>query len=240
MEKQIISVIFLLLFIGKITYPQNINTAGIFPTIDHSGKLNNKLDYSIYYFSAFPVFTLQKEKVVENTFFNIFYAEHAISYTLFNNFSLTGSYVYQRENVFQTNYVNENRFYSQIKFKHNLNKLVFTHRLRFDGRFIQNRFSNKTPFTHRLRYLIGMDIPLNQKLYFTTYEEPFFNTITNSNIIYSENWAYAAFGKKIDNKNKIEVGLLFVTWNIGNRNWFNQYYLQLSWINQLDFRNTNK
>jgi hypothetical protein len=111
-----------------------------------------------------------------------------------------------------------------------------THRLRFDGRFVQNRFTNETPFTHRVRYLIGMDVPINEKLYFTTYEEAFFNSFKNAGVVYGENWAYAALGKKLNKNNTIEAGILFVTWNIGNDEWFNQYYFQLTWISHLNFQ----
>lgn len=68
------------------------------------------------------------------------------------------------------------------------------------------------------------------------YEEVFFNTISGANPVYEENWAYAAIGIKINEKNKIETGLLYITWNIGKTNWFNQYYFQITWISHLDFR----
>ena len=96
--------------------------------------------------------------------------------------------------------------------------------------------TNETPFTHRVRYLIGLDVPLNEKLYFTAYEEAFFNTFQNAGAVYGENWAYLAVGKKLNQKNKIEAGILYVTWNIGKANWFNQYYLQITWSSHLDFR----
>lgn len=221
------------LFLSVILLSQNINVAGIFPTADHSGDLTNKLEYSLYYFAAFPLVNLDKPKM--DAYFNLFYSEQALSYKITTKFSLTASYVYQRTNVVYDNYVNENRLYLQAKFKHAIGKLNLMHRLRFDGRFIKNRITNETPFTHRLRYLIGMDTPLNEKLYFTAYEELFFNTFKNPGAVYGENWAYAALGKKLDSRNKIELGILYITWNIGNKNWFNQYYLQLTWINHLNF-----
>ncbi len=214
---------------------QNINVGGAFPTIDHSGSLTSKLDYSLYYFAAFPLINLKNPDLAKNPYFNLFYLEQALTYKLTDKFSLTGSYVYQRANVVYDNYVNENRFYVQAKYKHTIKKVNLTHRLRFDGRFIHNRATNQTPFTHRVRYLIGMDTPINEKLYFTAYEETFFNTFKNPGAVYGENWAYAAIGKKLNKRNKIELGILYITWNIGNKNWFNQYYLQATWISHLDF-----
>lgn len=215
---------------------QSINVGGVFPTIDHSGTLSKKLDYSLYYFAAFPLVNFDKPDISKDSYFHLFYSEQALSFNANEKLSFTGSYVYQRANAVYDNYVNENRFYVQAKYKHSIRKINLTHRLRFDGRFVENRFTNETPFTHRVRYLIGFDTPINEKLYFTVYEEAFFNTFENAGAVYGENWAYAALGKKLNEKNKIEAGLLYVTWNIGKTNWFNQYYLQLTWISHLDFR----
>jgi hypothetical protein len=222
--------------IFKISNAQNLNIGGIFPTLDHSGKLNTRFEYSLYYFSALTVINFKKDKIESNPYYHLLYAEQALHYNLSEKFIVTSSYVYQRENVFLNNYSNENRFYIQLKYKHTFTKFNITHRMRFDGRFIQNNITNKKPFTHRLRYLIGIDFPINEKTYFTAYEEPFFNTVKNSTPVYNENWAYGAFGKKLNIKNKVEAGLLYVTWNIGNSEWFNQYYLQLTWINLIDFK----
>lgn len=226
----------ILLFIAKNLSAQDMNVSGAFPTIDHSGTLSKKLDYSLYYFAAFPLYDLNRSKA--DAYFHLFYSEQALTFKMTGKFSLSGSYVYQRENVASDNYVNENRFYFQAKYKHTVAKLNLTHRLRFDGRFVHNRYTGESPFTHRLRYLIGMDAPVSEKLYFTIYEEAFFNTFENAGAVYGENWAYAALGKKLNEKNKIELGALYITWNIGDKNWFNQYYVQATWISHLDFRKT--
>jgi len=214
---------------------QNTNVGGVFATIDHSGSLTSKLEYSLYYFAAFPLVNLKNPNVSKDPYLSLFYLEQALTHKLTDKFSLTGSYVYQRENVVYDNYVKENRFYIQAKFKHVIKKVNLTHRLRFDGRFIHNRVSNETPFTHRVRYLIGMDTPINEKLYFTAYEEAFFNTFRTPGAVFGENWAYVALGKKLNKRNKIELGILYITWNVGNKNWFNQYYLQATWISHIDF-----
>jgi hypothetical protein len=72
-------------------------------------------------------------------------------------------------------------------------------------------------------------------LYFTAYEEIFFNTFKNAGAFYAENWAYAALGVKLNDKNKLETGPLYIAWNTGGTNWFHQYYLQFTWISHLDF-----
>ncbi len=223
-------------FFSMLVKSQSVSVGGLFPSIDHSGSLTNKLDYSLYYFAAFPLVNFKKPNVSKDAYFNLLYFEQALTYKLTSKFSLTGSYVYQRSNVVYDNYVNENRFYVQGKYKHSIKKINLTHRLRFDGRFIQNRITNETPFTNRVRYLIGCDFPINENLYFTAYEEAFFNTFKNAGVFYGENWSYAAIGKKINDRNKVEAGILYITWNTGVNNWFNQYYFQVTWINHLDFR----
>jgi hypothetical protein len=230
------SLVVLLLLSGNLFKAQSMYVGGLFPTIDHSGTLTNKLDYGLYYFAAFPLANFNKPDMSKDAFFHLLYLEQALTFKAGPRFFLTGSYVYQRANAEYNNYVNENRFYLQVKYKHGIKKINLTHRLRFDGRFIQNRITNETPFTHRVRYLIGMDTPVNDKLYLSAYEEVFFNTVSGAEVVYGENWAYAGIGKKLNEKNKIEAGLLYVTWNIGNISWFNQYYLQLTWSSHLDFR----
>jgi hypothetical protein len=225
------------IFLFSITVKsQSTYVGGLFPTIDHSGRLSKKLNYSIYYFAAFPIVNLKKPDISKDAYFNLLYFEQAMTYRLTDKLFLTGSYLYQRTNVVQTNYVNENRFYIQTVYKHFIKRINIRHRLRFDGRFIQNRVTHETPFTNRLRYLIGIDFTIKNSFYFFAYEEAFFNTYNKASVIYGENWAYAGIGKKLNTKNKIELGLLSVSWNTGVRSWFNQYYLQLTWSSYIDFR----
>ncbi len=238
MKRYIPLTLYLFLVAMPCAKSQSLHYVGAFPTIDHSGTLSNKLGYGLYYFGAFPIINLKKPQPNKDANFLLFYSEQSLTYSFNNKFSLTGSYVYQRANVVYDNYVNENRLYIQAKYKQNRRKINIAHRVRFDARFIKNRITNETPFTHRARYLFGLDFPLKSKkenLYFTMYEELFFNTVNGAKPIYEENWAYAALGIKLNEKNKIESGILYITWNIGKQNWFNQYYFQLTWINSLDF-----
>jgi len=214
---------------------QSVFVGGIFPTIDHSGTISQKLDYSFYYFGAFPLINFTKPNVSKDANFLLFYAEQALTFNATKNLSFTGSYLYQRANVVYDNFVNENRIYVQATFKHKAGPVNFKHRLRFDNRFIQNRVTGETPYTHRLRYLIGIDFPIKNNIYFTAYEEAFFNTYKGAGVVYGENWAYAAIGIKLNEKNKIETGPLYITWNTGGNNWFNQYYLQVTWVSHLNF-----
>jgi len=224
-------------------HAQSTYVGGVFPTIDHSGTITKHLEYSFYYFGACPLFQFDNPNLSEDANFLLFYSEQALTFHLNPRLSFTGSYVYQRENAIKPYYSNENRVHVQATYKQSINTINLKHRLRFDNRFILNRSTLETPYTHRLRYLIGIDFPIPNKknnLYFTAYQEAFFNTYKKASKVYGENWAFAALGIKLNDKNKIETGPLYITWNTGEKNWFHQYYLQLSWISHLDFTKTKK
>ena len=225
----------LLLFARNYAHAQSYY-AGLFTMLDHSAELNHKFSYGLYYFGAFPFVNLQHPNPTKDVRFLLFYSEQSISYKCSNHFSVTGSYVYQRTNAVYDSYVNENRFYAQAQYKHHIHKIQLSHRLRYDGRFIQNRINHETPFTNRVRYQLGFAVPLRDKFYLVAYEEAFFNTYKGAPIVYGENWAYAGLGKKLNEQHKIEAGILYVSWNTGPGTWFNQYYLQISWISHFDFR----
>ncbi|MBS4027544.1 MAG: DUF2490 domain-containing protein [Ignavibacteriales bacterium] len=236
--KRILAIHIFLLFCIENTFAQSTFIGGLFPTIDHSGTITKNLDYSLYYFGAFPLVNFKNPDISKDANFLLFYSEQALTFNVNKHLSFTGAYVYQRENVTKDNYSNENRVHIQTTYKHSVKTVNLKHRLRFDNRFIHDNTTDKTSYTHRLRYLIGLDFPIKSKkdnLYFTAYEEAFFNTFKNASAVYGENWAYAAIGTKLNDNNKLETGLLYITWNTGGNNWFHQYYLQLTWVSHLDF-----
>ena len=217
---------------------QNLNHYGLFPTIDHSGALSNKWSYSLYYFSAFNLVNDKVDNVADNPGYFLFYAEQAISYQLNKKLSLTGSYVYQRqEPLDKQNYVSENRFYLQATYKSPIGKGQLKNRLRYDGRFIEDKTTNTWPYTSRIRYLLGISYPLNENFYLSAYNEMFFNTYANPTAIYGENWAYAGIGIHTKSVGSWEVGPLYIFWVANkSRDLLNFNYLQVTWITHLDFR----
>jgi Protein of unknown function (DUF2490) len=217
---------------------QNLNHYGLFPTIDHSGTLSNKWSYSLYYFSAFNLVNDKVDNVADNPGYFLFYAEQAISYKLNKKLSVTGSYVYQRqEPLDKQDYVSENRFYFQATYKSPVGKGQLKNRLRYDGRFIEDKTSNTWPFTSRIRYLLGISYPLNEKFYLSAYNEMFFNTYPNPTVVYGENWAYAGIGLHTKSAGSWEFGPLYIFWVANKaRDLLNFNYLQVTWITHLDLR----
>lgn len=227
--------LFFLLVVSLNFKAQNYHIGGAFPTIDHSGRINNRFEYSIYYFAAINILNPNAYKL-SDSYTGALYAENALTYQIIKPLSLTASYVYERQNAFKSYYTNENRFYVQATYKHLLNNILIKQRLRYDGRFIENRLNNKWPYTSRIRYLIGFGKDISNSLYFSTYNEFFFNTYKESPIVYAENWAYAGVGFKFRKNNAIELGPLYIFWvNNVKYQLTNFYYLQFTWVNHLNF-----
>jgi hypothetical protein len=68
---------------------QSVHVGGTFPTIDHSGKISNKVEYSLYYFAAFPHINFDAPNLSKDSYFHLFYSEQALTYQANNKFSLT-------------------------------------------------------------------------------------------------------------------------------------------------------
>jgi len=75
--KRVVLLLFILIYFNQIN-AQSINVGGVFPTIDHSGTISKKLDYSLYYFAAFPLVNFDKLDVSKDSYFHLFYAEQAL------------------------------------------------------------------------------------------------------------------------------------------------------------------
>lgn len=215
---------------------QSISVGGIFPTIDHSGKLSERWSYNSYVFGAVKPY--QSDEGHARPLY--LYGEFGLSYMLADNLWLTGSYVYERQEPFETKARNEHRLFQQLTHKVSLNRFCIKQRLRFDERFIEDINTDQFGFSHRLRYLIGASCDLSDKYYLMSYTEFFFNTTSGENFQYNENWSAFQLGYKLNQNNSIEFGYLYVGWIYNSQNdWFNQHYLQGTWVSTLDFRERN-
>lgn len=233
----------LFVFVSLKEFSQSKYVLGIFPTIDHTGLVNEKLKYNFYYFGAFPLIDLQSPENTDASQFLMLYLEQSITTLINPNWNFTGSYVFQKSNLSSSAPTDENRFYIQSSYSHRALSWQLKHRLRWDARWIKNPLTSEIPFSHRLRYFIGMERVLSQNkaaLYLTLYEELFFNTVKGANPVFEENWAYVGIGKKLNDWHKLEAGLLYITWVSGLDSWFNQFYLQFTWISTFDWKQQKK
>jgi hypothetical protein len=225
---------FLLVFFMLSLNAQNLNIAGAFPTIDHSAKLSKKFSYNVYVFSANSLYNWDNNEHSKSLYV---YGEAGLSYSPIKSLTFTNSYVYERQNPFELYFRNEHRIFQQVTHHSQFGNFKLKNRVRFDERFIQNRTTQKFEFSHRLRYLVGTEFPISDRNYILAYSEQFFNTVKHKQRRYNENWSALQLGFKLNNNNYIEAGYLFVSWRYNeNGNWFNQHYLQTTWVNKLDFR----
>lgn len=232
MKTCIFIAIFSMMYV-KDTIAQNTTTAGFFLTIDHSGELSNRFSYNSYLFGAIKPYSSTEG----NARVLYLYAENGLSYKITDKLAFTNSYVYERQQPFETIARNEHRLFQQLTLKLPFNKFSLKQRLRFDERFIQNTQTNSFDFSHRLRYLLGGSYEFNDNWYLITYSELFFNTTEKAKFQFNENWTALQIGYNINEKNTIEFGYLFVGWlNDGQKNWFNQHYLQITWVSKLNLK----
>lgn len=126
-----------------------------------------------------------------------------------------------------TTYVNnEQRIWQQILYKHSHNRLNLQHRFRMEERFVQAHhtesdgsivYDGYDTYLNRVRYRLQMQIPLNKPKmeagawFVGAYDEIFYgwgekDTFNKPD----QNRMYAAFGRQITNKVRLEGGAFYV------------------------------
>lgn len=220
------------------TWSQQVNYGGLFTTIDHSGQFADKLSYNTYLFAAAKPYSHQTALGgIDQARILYVYGETGLSYDLLKQLTFTASYVYERQHPFEDFARNEHRFFQQLTLKLPVKKMELKQRLRFDERFIRDNLAGTWPFSHRLRYLLGASRDISDKWYGFVYTEFFFNTTRGAKFQFNENWSAAQVGYRFNKTHSLEFGYLFVGWVYNNQNnWFNQHYLQTTWVSKLDFR----
>lgn len=216
---------------------QNINYFGLFPTIDHSGKLSERWSYNVYLFDAIKPYNSTENNIRDESRSFFIYGEGGISYQLTPNWSITSAYVFERQNPFKNYWRNEHRVFQQLTYKTQIRKGEGKFRIRFDERFKRRSFEDKASFSHRARVLFGYKMKvLNDKYYLLMYSECFFNTTKASKHFFEENWSAFQLGIPINDLSSLEIGPLYVGWvNNVQKDWLHQFYLQLTWATSLDF-----
>ena len=225
---------FFFLALSNSVVSQNSNVYGIFPTINIWGKLSEKVNYELYYFTAAPLIGDVEYSKISNRNWLLMYAEHSLTFAPLKSLSLTGSYVHQVENGYGKGNIGENRFFFQAAHAIQLQKISLKQRLRHDSRFLKNDFK------HRIRYQLSCRHDWESGNYFTVGQEFFFELTKGSNKLYNENWLNAGVGIKLNDKNYIELGALSVSWTTAKGTWFNQWYFQPTWVHRFNFECNKK
>ncbi len=211
---------------------QNVNRAGISPAIDYSGQFSRKWSGNFYTFSAFHLYDFSQQKIPTESRYYFLNTEASISYHTSEKLSLSGGFVFQRFIPLYSNYLDENRLFIQASRNHLWDSTVVKQRLRFEL-MNYSLISTSSRQYHRLRYRLGIESPISDKLYFTAFIEPFINTSEKINYRWIENWLYVGIGRHRNHRNRLELGGMNISWRLRKNGWFNQFYLQASWIRTL-------
>lgn len=125
-----------------------------------------------------------------------------------NNLLLGYGYIYSEPYLHPTDEkitINEHRIFLQYITKQTFGRLSFSHRYRFEKRFIEDQFKL------RLRYFLSCNIALNHKemsdktIYFSMYNEIFMNT---SQTIFDRNRLYGGIGYRFSKLFRAEIGVM--------------------------------
>ena len=121
----------------------------------------------------------------------------------------------------------ENRIFQQFLIKQQEGIFYFTHRYRFEERWLG------ADFKFRFRYFLSLNVPLNAKqlkrnaIYFSAYNEIFINTHSS---YFDRNRLFGGLGYMFTDNFKLEIGLMKQVLESKSRNQF-----QIFFINTLPF-----
>jgi hypothetical protein len=89
--RRVVFIFAVILFAFQNLKAQSTFVVGIFPTIDHSATISKHLDYSFYYFGAFPLVNFYNPAIAKDANFLLFYFEQALTFNVNKHLSFTGS-----------------------------------------------------------------------------------------------------------------------------------------------------
>ncbi len=230
---------FIAIIFTSSLHAESFESYGVLPFLSLSKGISNKYDLSFYHSDTFST----REKTFHGKKYPSrdlqAYFQTAINYKFLPNVNLSIGHIYQRNNPVDVDFVNEHRIFEQATYSHSRDAFQFTHRLRFEQRFIDEREEHE--FKTRLRYQIGFNVPLDGRQldpgewYFNTYNEFYFSTTGERNAFFSDDWLYAGFGYQTIDWGKLEVGPIAQYGTINRDKDIRAFYaLQFGWI--LKFR----
>jgi len=138
-----------------------------------------------------------------------------------NNLLLGYGYILSENYVGDTDEkvsINEHRIFQQFTTKHKVGKLKFSHRYRFEQRFVESDFKM------RFRYFLSLQVPLSKKekvdntYYLSAYNEIFLNTKTS---IFDRNRLYGGLGYHLNSSIRFEAGYMNQFFETSGRDQFN-------------------
>lgn len=153
-----------------------------------------------------------------------------LNYHFQSNAFVTGGYAYISSHPYQQDTsIVEHRIWQQLIATQKLGPVKLEHRYRVEQRWVEGDYRN------RLRYRLMAFIPVHKQIgekgnvFIGLYDEIFMNT---EQVYFDRNRAYAAVGYQINKGSNVQVGVLNQAINP-----FDKWYLQVAFINNIDFSN---
>ncbi len=208
---------------------------GVVPFLSLSKGISTKTDINFYHSDTFSFTNNHFQRRHYPSRDQQTYFQTGITYKFLPWLNLTIGHIYQRNNPLDVDFTNEHRVFEQVVLSHDHDEYKFTHRFRFEQRFVDERESHE--FKTRLRYQIGLSFPLQgrqldpEEWYFNCYNEFYFSTTGERNSFYSDDWAYAGFGYQTRTWGRLEAGPLAQYSTVNRDKDFRSFYAaQFGWI----------
>lgn len=205
---------------------QNLNLEGLSPNYYQTGNIYKNFGYNLNVSSINSFSEMVDNK--EFTSGQLHFVAQMLLIQKFNKHFAAGvGYGYGNHNIFGLK-EKENRYLGQIGYLHNLGKVVFNHRLRFEYRMPMNLKTNVSGDASILRYQTFLTVPFyNQKetkkgFYMSASNETFWylqgaenGPVSSKNGVFeminsSEDWLHLAGGYNLG-KARIELGYCYQT-----------------------------
>jgi hypothetical protein len=217
----------LLIFIASIQVnAQNLNLEGYSPNYFQTGNIYKGLGYNLNVSSVSSI-----SKMVDNKEFaggQLHFVAQIMLIQKFNKHLTAGlGYGYGNHNIFGTKET-ENRYFGQMGYLHNINKVVLNHRLRYEYRMPMNMKTNVMDNASILRYQTYVTLPLydpketKKGFYLSASNEAFWylrgadnGPVSSKNGVFemidsSEDWLHVAGGYNFG-KARVELGYCYQT-----------------------------
>ena len=202
---------------------QDLTLFGVSPSYSQMGRFNKKLSYNLNATSAINATsqTINEKKFPAGQAHLVF--QGLLMYQLNQKLSLGAGYGYGFHNIFGLKET-EPRFLVQANYQHKLNKLIFTHRGRYELRYPLNVQTGIRSKADIFRYQFWATLPLYDTkkektgFYLTASNEAFFY-LTGANNgpvsskngpLWAENWAHLGGGYNAG-RTRFELGYCFQT-----------------------------
>jgi hypothetical protein len=219
MFKHIITAILIVVMVGKAneslaqenritdsqfdTWWSNVNTYNLRPKWYLSSELHIRRTNGFKNWQQFLIRPAANFKLNENVHFTLGY-----TYIL--------SYPYGNQTIHIA--TPEHNVWEQVTLKHKIGRVGFSHRYRFEQRFIGNRVSDENGkyhldgfnFRERFRYRLTATIPLtaNKRWFVSAFDEIWLNQQDFLPIGLNQNWAYLGAGFEFNKRGNVQLGFL--------------------------------